>query len=103
MHLAAGQAPRDRFFLKIRDDGHPALRRLDLPAEPDQRGRFRGARLQPAAGGAPGPLHNKIAQPDRKMDGGATDNNSTIWKADFSSLVTKAGTSTRKGTVSGRA
>ena len=42
-----------------------------------------GDQTKPAAGGAPGPLHNKIAQPDRKMDGGATDNNSTIWKADF--------------------
>ena len=42
-----------------------------------------GDQTKPVTGGTPGPLHNKIAQPDRKMDGGATDNNSTIWKADF--------------------
>lgn len=36
-----------------------------------------GDKTLPAAGGAPGPLHNQIPQPDR------TVNNSTIWAPDF--------------------
>lgn len=42
-----------------------------------------GDQTKPAAGGAAGPLHNQIAQPDEKLDGGATDDNTTLWKADF--------------------
>ncbi|MFY1688471.1 immune inhibitor A domain-containing protein [Plantactinospora sp. WMMB782] len=34
-------------------------------------------------GGTDGPLHNQIKEPDRVYDGGATDDNSTIWKPDF--------------------
>lgn len=36
-----------------------------------------GSQIKPAYGGAPGPLHNQIPQPDRKVD------NSTIWAPDF--------------------
>jgi immune inhibitor A len=42
-----------------------------------------GTQTLPATGGAPGPLHNEIPEPDRVWDGNETDNNSTIWKADF--------------------
>jgi immune inhibitor A len=37
-----------------------------------------GPQIHPALGGAPGPLHNQIPQPDRTVD------NSTIWSPDFS-------------------
>lgn len=33
--------------------------------------------LKPKFGGAPGPLHNRIAEPDRTKD------NSTAWQADY--------------------
>ncbi|MFM6850356.1 MAG: immune inhibitor A domain-containing protein [Terrabacter sp.] len=32
---------------------------------------------------APGPVHNKIASPDRVWDGSKTDDNSTYWTSDF--------------------
>ncbi|GAA1908033.1 immune inhibitor A [Lapillicoccus jejuensis] len=32
---------------------------------------------------APGPVHNQIAAPDRRWDGGATDDNSTYWTKNF--------------------
>ena len=35
------------------------------------------------AGGTAGPLHNKIAAPDRNWDGNSTDDNSTYWLSDF--------------------
>ena len=34
-------------------------------------------------GGEAGPVHNEIAEPDRDWDGGATDDNSTIWDENF--------------------
>lgn len=37
-----------------------------------------GTQIHPALGGAPGPLHNQIPEPDRTVD------NSTIWAPDFS-------------------
>ena len=37
-----------------------------------------------ATGGTAGPVHNTIAEPDRLWDGGATDDNSTLWRKDFS-------------------
>lgn len=37
-----------------------------------------GTQIHPALGGAPGPLHNQIPQPDRTVD------NTTIWAPDFS-------------------
>lgn len=42
-----------------------------------------GDEKDPRTGGTDGPLHNQIASPDRVYDGGATDDNSTIWKSDF--------------------
>ena len=42
-----------------------------------------GDQTKPAAGGSAGPVHNRIAEPDRRLDGSATDDNSTVWKADF--------------------
>ncbi|SNC72505.1 immune inhibitor A [Kytococcus aerolatus] len=36
-----------------------------------------GEKTDPAKGGAPGPLHNEIAEPDRTQD------NSTVWASDF--------------------
>lgn len=42
-----------------------------------------GTQTMEAQGGTPGPVHNKIPEPDRVWDGDATDNNSTIWKANF--------------------
>ncbi|WP_374969541.1 immune inhibitor A domain-containing protein [Terrabacter sp. BE26] len=42
-----------------------------------------GDKTMPATGGAAGPGHNTIAQPDRKWDGNATDDNSTYWTKDF--------------------
>ncbi len=42
-----------------------------------------GDQTLPATGGEPGPLHNEIAEPDRDWDGGASDDNSTIWTQDF--------------------
>jgi len=43
-----------------------------------------GTRTKSPHGGTPGPLHNQIPQPDRVYDGSATDDNTTIWKPDFS-------------------
>ncbi len=37
-----------------------------------------GDKTDPKYGGTPGPLHNKIAKPDRKKD------NSTAWQKDYS-------------------
>lgn len=42
-----------------------------------------GDKVDPAAEGAPGPLHNEIAKPDRTYDGTASDDNTTHWKKDF--------------------
>lgn len=42
-----------------------------------------GEETMPVQGGDPGPMHNEIAEPDRVWDGDATDNNSTMWRADF--------------------
>ena len=42
-----------------------------------------GTQTSPVTGGTPGPLKNQIAEPDRVWDGNATDNNSTMWAADF--------------------
>ncbi|GAA2038378.1 immune inhibitor A [Terrabacter terrae] len=42
-----------------------------------------GDQVNPATGGTAGPVHNHIAQPDRKWDGSATDDNSTYWTKDF--------------------
>lgn len=42
-----------------------------------------GDNTSPAQGGAPGPLHNQIPEPDRKIDGNATDDNSTLWVPNF--------------------
>ena len=36
-----------------------------------------------AAGGTNGPLHNQIVAPDKTYDGSATDDNTTLWRADF--------------------
>jgi immune inhibitor A len=43
-----------------------------------------GNQTKPNTAGGAGPVHNQIAQPDRVYDGGATDDNSTIWTSDFS-------------------
>ncbi|MBM0237581.1 immune inhibitor A [Micromonospora sp. ATA32] len=43
-----------------------------------------GDKTDPRAGGTPGPVVNQIPEPDRNWDGGATDNNSTLWRSDFS-------------------
>ncbi len=42
-----------------------------------------GKKVDDRAGGDPGPLNNKIAKPDRKADGGSTDDNSTYWTPNF--------------------
>ena len=42
-----------------------------------------GDQVDPALGGGLGPMHNQIPEPDRVMDGGATDDNSTYWIPDF--------------------
>ena len=42
-----------------------------------------GDQVHPVTGGTPGPLHNQIEEPDRDWDGDATDDNSTIWQADY--------------------
>lgn len=42
-----------------------------------------GTQTKQAQGGAPGPVHNEIAAPDRKWDGSKTDDNSTYWLKDF--------------------
>ncbi len=42
-----------------------------------------GDQKDPRTGGTNGPLHNQIPQPDRVYDGGATDDNTTIWRANF--------------------
>lgn len=42
-----------------------------------------GTKTMSATGGTPGPLHNKIAMPDRNWNGDATDNNTSYWVADF--------------------
>src|SRR5689334_17178202 len=42
-----------------------------------------GDKTLSTTGGAAGPVHNQIAQPDRKWDGNATDDNSTYWTKDF--------------------
>jgi len=42
-----------------------------------------GDKTMPATGGAAGPVHNNIAEPDRKWDGSKTDDNSTYWTKDF--------------------
>ncbi|MER6591701.1 immune inhibitor A domain-containing protein [Micromonospora purpureochromogenes] len=43
-----------------------------------------GDKTDPRTGGAAGPLRNQIPQPDRNWDGNATDDNSTLWRSDFS-------------------
>ncbi|HEU4421893.1 MAG TPA: immune inhibitor A domain-containing protein [Pilimelia sp.] len=43
-----------------------------------------GDRIDAATGGTPGPLHNKIPERDRVIDGSPTDDNSTIWRSNFS-------------------
>ncbi|MEH0937889.1 immune inhibitor A domain-containing protein [Micromonospora psammae] len=42
-----------------------------------------GDRIDARTGGAAGPVRNEIPEPDRDWDGGATDDNSTLWRADF--------------------
>lgn len=42
-----------------------------------------GDQVHPVTGGTPGPLHNEIPEPDRDWDGSSTDDNSTIWQADY--------------------
>ncbi|GIG90944.1 immune inhibitor A domain-containing protein [Plantactinospora endophytica] len=42
-----------------------------------------GNQKDPRTAGADGPLRNQIPEPDRNYDGGATDDNNTIWKPDF--------------------
>ncbi|SCE81695.1 immune inhibitor A domain-containing protein [Micromonospora mirobrigensis] len=43
-----------------------------------------GDKTNPATGGTPGPVVNQIPEPDRNWDGSSTDNNSTLWRSDFS-------------------
>ncbi len=43
-----------------------------------------GTKTDPTAGGSAAPVHNSIPEPDRKIDGTATDDNSTYWVEDFS-------------------
>ncbi|MBE1485623.1 immune inhibitor A domain-containing protein [Plantactinospora soyae] len=43
-----------------------------------------GNQKDPRTGGTDGPLHNQIPPRDRVYDGSATDDNSTIWRSDFS-------------------
>ncbi len=43
-----------------------------------------GTQTAPASAGTAGPVHNTIAEPDRRWNGDATDDNSTNWTADFS-------------------
>jgi len=43
-----------------------------------------GDQIDPKTAGTAGPAHNKIPEPDRVIDGGATDDNSTIWRSNFS-------------------
>jgi immune inhibitor A len=43
-----------------------------------------GDQTDARTGGTPGPSRNQIPAPDRVYDGGATDDNSTIWRSDFS-------------------
>ncbi|MGS2613756.1 immune inhibitor A domain-containing protein [Micromonospora sp. LZ34] len=42
-----------------------------------------GDQIDPRTGGAAGPVVNQIAEPDRNWDGGATDDNSTLWRPNF--------------------
>ncbi|UIJ36235.1 immune inhibitor A domain-containing protein [Allobranchiibius sp. GilTou73] len=42
-----------------------------------------GTKTDPTAGGGPGPQHNQIPEPDRTIDGTASDDNSTYWEKDF--------------------
>lgn len=42
-----------------------------------------GNKTDDRAGGTAGPVHNKIAKPDRKWNGNATDDNSTYWTKNF--------------------
>lgn len=42
-----------------------------------------GDQVDPRTGGAPGPRHNEIPEPDRVYDGSPTDDNTTIWRKDF--------------------
>ncbi|MEV4493258.1 immune inhibitor A domain-containing protein [Micromonospora coxensis] len=42
-----------------------------------------GDKTDPRTGGAAGPVHNQIPQPDRNWDGSSTDDNSTLWRSDF--------------------
>ena len=42
-----------------------------------------GDKTDPRTGGTPGPVVNQIPEPDRNWDGSSTDNNSTLWRANF--------------------
>ncbi|MGC4804811.1 immune inhibitor A domain-containing protein [Micromonospora sp. DT233] len=42
-----------------------------------------GDQTDPRTGGTAGPKVNQIPAPDRNWDGGATDDNSTLWRSDF--------------------
>lgn len=43
-----------------------------------------GTQTKSPQGGTPGPRHNQIPEPDRVYDGSPTDDNTTIWRKDFS-------------------
>jgi immune inhibitor A len=42
-----------------------------------------GTKIDPRTGGAAGPVHNQIEEPDRNWNGDATDDNTTYWIKDF--------------------
>jgi immune inhibitor A len=42
-----------------------------------------GGQVDPRTGGAAGPVHNSIPEPDRTWDGSSTDDNSTNWAPNF--------------------
>jgi immune inhibitor A len=43
-----------------------------------------GDQTDPRTGGTPGPVHNTLAKPDRNYNGDATDDNTTLWRPNFS-------------------
>ncbi|MEU4477042.1 immune inhibitor A domain-containing protein [Micromonospora sp. NPDC023966] len=43
-----------------------------------------GTKTDPRAGGTAGPTVGNIPEPDRNWDGSSTDDNSTMWRSDFS-------------------
>jgi immune inhibitor A len=75
--LASGELPKGTKVAQVAKGQYVELAREDEDSIWTVLGEF-GTQINPTHGGAAGPLHNEIPEPDRSVD------NTTIWTADFS-------------------